>query len=61
MLVTINVKKKSSFAKYNGKTFEVNPLEFFAIGGKLIIPIKGINNEFPQNYTDFSQDEIIFS
>jgi hypothetical protein len=60
MLVTINVKKKSSFAKYNGKTFEVNQSEFFTVKGKLIIPIKGINNEFPQNYTDFSQDEIIF-
>jgi len=61
MKVTINVKKGSSFAKYNGQTFEVNPCTFLTIRGKILVPIKGINPEFPENYTDFTQDELIFS
>jgi len=61
MKATINVKKGSSFAKYNGKSFEVNPCDFIPIKGKLLIPIRGLNPNFPDNYTDFTQDEIIFS
>jgi hypothetical protein len=61
MKATINVKKGSSFAKYNGQIFEIEPLKFLTVRGKLIIPIKGINSEYPLNYTDFTQDELIFS
>lgn len=61
MKATINVKKGSSFAKYNGQTFEVNPSEFLVLRGKLLIPVKGVNLEYPSNYTDFTQDELIFS
>lgn len=61
MKATINVKKGSSFAKYNGQTFEVKPSKFLTIRGKLLIPIRGLNPEYPSNYTDFTQDELIFS
>ena len=61
MKATINVKKGSSFAKYNGQIFEVNPSQFCTIKGKLLIPIRGVNPEYPSNYTDFTQDELIFS
>jgi hypothetical protein len=61
MKATINVKKSSSFAKYNGQTFEVDPCTFLTIRGKILVPIRGLNPEYPSNYTDFIQDEIIFS
>ncbi len=61
MKVTINVNKNSSFAKYNGLTFEVNPLSFLTIKGKILVPIRGLNPEYPSNYTDFNQDELLFS
>lgn len=61
MKATINVKKGSSFAKYNGQTFEVDPRTFLTIRGKILVPIRGVNPEYPSNYTDFTQDEIIFS
>lgn len=61
MKVTINVKKGSSLAKYNGQTFEVKPSEFMTIKGKLLIPIRGVNPEYPSNFTDFTHDELIFS
>jgi hypothetical protein len=61
MKATINVKKGSSFAKYNGQTFEINPSQFMTIRGKLLIPVRGVNPEYPSNYTDFKQDELIFS
>lgn len=48
-------------AKYNGQTFEVNPSEFLVLRGKLLIPIRGVNPEYPSNYTDFTQDELIFT
>lgn len=60
MKVTINVKKSSSFAKYNGKVFEVNPMKFITAKGKIVVPIRGLNPEYPSNYTDFNQDELIF-
>ena len=60
MLATINVKNSSSFAKYNGKIFNVEVDKMIAVRGKLVIPIKGINPEFPDNYTDFTQDELLF-
>lgn len=61
MKAIINVKKGSSFEKYNGQEFEVNPCDFLTARGKLIIPIKGLNPEYPSNFTDFTQDELIFS
>jgi hypothetical protein len=61
MKVTINVKRGSSFAKYNGQSFEVNPCNFLVLKGKLLIPIRGVNPEYPSNFTDFTQDELIFS
>ena len=60
MKATINVNKKSGFAKYNGQTFIVDPCKFLAIKGKLLIPIQGVNPEYPSNYTDFTQDELTF-
>ena len=61
MKATINVKKGSSFEKYNGQEFKVDPCKFLTIRGKILVPIKGINPEYPSNYTDFTQDELIFS
>jgi hypothetical protein len=61
MKVTINVKKGSSFEKYKGLTYEVDPHTFLTIKGKILVPIRGINPEYPNNYTDFTQDELIFS
>ena len=61
MKATINVKKGSSFAKYNGQTFKVDTRTFLTIRGKILVPIRGINPEYPSNYTDFTQDELIFS
>lgn len=61
MKATINVKKGSSFAKYNGQTFIVDPAKFLTIKGKILVPIRGLNPEYPSNYTDFMQDELIFS
>ena len=60
MKVTINVNKKSGFAKYNGQTFEVNPSTFLTIKGKILVPIRGVNPMYPSNTTDFTQDELIF-
>lgn len=61
MKATINTKPGSSFAKYNGQTFEVDPSQFMTIRGKLLIPIRGVNPEYPSNFTDFTHDELIFS
>ena len=61
MKVIIAVKKKSSMAKHNGKVFEVTPASFFVGGnGKLMVQIRGIDSNYPSNYTDFSQDELYF-
>ena len=61
MKVTINCKKESGFAKYNGQTFEVDPKNFLTIKGKILVPIRGLNPEYVANYTDFTQDELFFS
>lgn len=61
MKATINVKKSSGFAKYNGMQFDVDPSKFLTIKGKILVPIRGINKDYPSNYTDFTQDELIFS
>lgn len=60
MKVTINVNKKSAFAKYNGQSFEIEPNSFLTIKGKILVPIRGLNPEYPGNQTDFTQDELIF-
>lgn len=57
MKVTINVKKGSSFAKYNGQTFEVDPSTFLTIRDKILVPIKDIDPEYPSNFADFTQIE----
>lgn len=61
MKATINVKKGSSFAKYNGQTFNVEPSDFLTTRGKILVPIRGVQPEYPSNFTDFTQDELIFS
>jgi len=61
MKATINVNKNSSFAKYNGMIFNIEPTKFFTVKGKILVPIKGVNPEYPLNKTDFTQDELIFS
>lgn len=60
MKATINVKKGSGFENHNGQTFEIDLSKAITCKGKLIIPIKGVRPEFPNNFTDFSQDELIF-
>lgn len=61
MQATINVKKGSSYTKYNGHTFTVDPSKFLTINGKILVPIQGLNPEYPKNYIDFTQDELLFS
>lgn len=60
MKAIINVKKGSGFENHNGQEFEVDLSKALTVKGKLIIPIKGVRPEFPDNYTDFSQDELFF-
>ena len=61
MKATINVRKSSPFAQYNGVKFDVDFSKAITCNGKLIISIKGVSKEYPNNYTDFTQDELIFS
>ena len=61
MKAIINVKKQSVFAKFNKQAFEIDFTKAITCGGKLILPIKGVNPEFPNNYVDFSTDELLFS
>jgi hypothetical protein len=60
MKAIINVRKGSGFEMHNGEKFEVDFSKVVTCKGKLIIPIKGVRKEYPNNYTDFSQDELIF-
>jgi hypothetical protein len=60
MKAIINVRKGSSFERHNGQEFDVDLTAAIACAGKLIIPIKGVRESYPNNYTDFSQDELIF-
>lgn len=60
MKAIINVKKGSGFENHNGQEFEIDLTKAITCKGKLIIPIKGVRPEFPENYTDFLQDELIF-
>jgi len=61
MKATINVKKGSGFENCNGKKFDVDFSKAVTCKGKIILPLKGVRDEYPNNYTDFSQDELIFS
>jgi hypothetical protein len=61
MYATINVKKGSGFEKHNGEKFKVDFSKVITAAGKLIFPLKGVRKEYPNNYTDFTQDELIFS
>jgi len=58
MWVVINVSSGSAYAHLNNKRFFVNPEDFLVIKGKVIVPIKGVDNHFPDNFTDFSIDEL---
>lgn len=61
MKATINVKKKSIYSCYNGQTFDIDPLDFLTVKGKIVVPIQGVNPMYPTLYTDFTQDELIFT
>lgn len=60
MKAIINVPKGSAYARYNGKEFFITLFKAFAIKGKLLIPVKGVDPEHPDNFVDFNQDELIF-
>lgn len=60
MWVVINVSSGSAYAHLNNKRFLVNPENFFVIKGTVIVPIKGVDNQFPDNHADFSINELKF-
>ena len=53
MQAIIWVNKKSQYFNHNGKTFKIGDLLH---GGAGLI---GVNEQFPENQTDFSFDEIL--
>jgi hypothetical protein len=61
---TFQVKIKSSIANrlnYVKDILTITQEDFFyVINGKLLVRVKGANPMFPNNYIDFSTDELVF-
>lgn len=57
MKAIINVNKASQYSKMNGLSFEVK--DVIEIKGKKVYGLLGVNPNFPNNQTDFSEDELI--
>lgn len=54
MKAIVNIKnKKNYFSKYNGLAFEVKELLSYGVS------LLGVNQEYPNNQTDFTFDEVI--
>jgi len=56
MKATINVKKASQYSKLNGQEFQVK--ETFIIRNTRMYALAGVNPEWPNNTTDFSENEL---
>jgi len=59
MKATINVKSANQYSNRNGETFEVK--DVLEIRGKKVYGLVGVNYEYPNNQTDFTEDEVIIS
>lgn len=53
---TINVKKASQYAKFNGKEYEVK--DSYLCKGLRVYSLIGLDNFNPKNTTDFTEKEL---
>jgi len=56
MKAIINVKKQNQYAKFNGMQFEVK--NTYMCKGVAIYGLIGVNQEYPNNVTEFSEKEV---
>lgn len=53
----LNVKKCNQYSALNGLSFQVK--DTYTCKGKMVYGLLGVNKQYPNNTTDFTQDEVV--